>query len=342
MMDNGPGNGLAAIQRKLITISIPVFNESANIPRLIERVCQLASSLPNYDFEFLFTDNCSSDDTFQRLSEAAESDPRIRALRFSRNFGFQRSILTNYLEARGDAAVQLDADLQDPPELIAQFLQHWEKGYKVVYGIRRRRQEGALITGTRRLFYRFITYLSEVPLPLDAGDFRLIDRCIIEHLRASRDQSPYLRGMIPMLGYPQVGIPYDREARKAGETKFRLSALVRLAIDGITSQSTKPLQLISVFGVVLCLLSFILVAIYLGLWLGDAVDAPPGFMTLVLLIFFSIGLNALFLGILGEYLGRVFRNVRNMPLTIVQERVEVQPPSVRPGTIEPMREKRHA
>jgi len=170
----------------------------------------MAQVADRYDFELLFTDNHSSDNTFGVLERLARRDPRVRALRFSRNFGFQRSILTGYLSARGDAAVEIDCDLQDPPSLILEFLRQWESGYRVVYGIRTGRKEGWGMNATRRLFYRLIDSLSEDELPLDAGDFRLVDRCVLEELRKIEDSQPYLRGTIAALGFDQIGIPYHR------------------------------------------------------------------------------------------------------------------------------------
>ena len=160
-------------RRKLITISVPVYNEEDNIVSLMKRLRAFSVSQPEYDFEFMFTDNASQDATYERLAEETKVDPRVRVVRFSRNFGYQRSILTNFLLARGDAAVQVDADLQDPPEMIAQFIHFWEQGYKVVYGVRRRREEARLMEAVRKLYYRFIRSISEVNLPKDAGDFRL-------------------------------------------------------------------------------------------------------------------------------------------------------------------------
>ena len=310
-----------AAPRRLISICVPVLNEAENIPRLIARLNQLAEANPAYDFEFLFTDNASTDDTFAMLAEAAQSDSRIRALSFSRNFGFQRSVLTNLLNAKGDAAVQVDADLQDPPELITEFLAKWEQGYKVVYGIRRRRQENVVINSARLLFYRLIRALSEVDVPVDAGDFRLIDRTIIEQLRTYQDRSPYVRGLISSIGFSQIGIPYDRAARIAGTSKFNFSKLVLLAVDGICSQSTKPLHYITLFGIGISLISFLSAFIYMIAYFFVDYDAP-GFTTLVLIVLASIGVNALFIGIIGEYVGRIYDNVRSAPLVIVDRRIE--------------------
>jgi len=315
--------------RKLITISIPVFNEEGNIDSLWQRLDDVARTNSRYDFEFLFTDNASTDNTFAKLAVRAAQDRRIRVLRFSRNFGFQRSILTNFLNAKGDAAIQIDADLQDPPELITEFLAKWEQGYKVVYGIRQRRIENRLLILARKLHYRLIRTLSEVPVPMDAGDFRLVDRIIIGALGQQGDHAPYIRGLIASLGYPQIGIPYDRGVRVAGRTKFKLAALIRLSIDGVCSQSTRPIQYITAFGFVTSLCSAVMVFVYFILYLASGGSAARGFTTLVLLMLTSMGLQALFIGVIGEYVGRIYNNVRGQPLTIIADRIEPN------GTLDP-------
>lgn len=320
---HAPDGTLKLGQRKLVTISIPVYNEEGNVKALLTRLRALAEAHRTaYEFEFLFTDNASEDRTYELLMAEARADNRIRVLRFSRNFGFQRSILTNYLHARGDAVVQIDADLQDPPELIAQFLERWEKGYLVVYGVRRRREEARLVEWSRKIYYRVVDQLSDVAVPPDAGDFRLIDRRIVEHLRTVKDQNPYLRGIIAALGYPQTGVTYDRTQRVAGKSKFGFFKLAKLGLDGITSQSTRPLNYITVFGFGLCLVTLAMAALYLLLWLFNINAAPAGFTTLVLIQLFATGINAAMLGVLGEYIGRIFDNVRGHPFTIIERTVD--------------------
>jgi len=309
-------------KKQLITISVPVFNEEENIPRLIDRLQALSEVEKQYDFEFLFTDNDSEDRTFELLAELSNQDDRIRVLKFSRNFGFQKSILTNFLYARGDAAIQLDADLQDPPELISEFLRNWESGYKVVYGVRKSRPESRILHSARRIFYRAVTWLSETYVPPDAGDFRLIDRVIIEQLRSVSDQTPYLRGLIASLGYPQKGIPYDRDARHYGSSKFGLFSLLELGLDGVTSQSTKPLRVITLFGFGICILTFFAVFMYLAFYFFGNSKISHGFTTLVILVLASIGINSFFLGLLGEYVGRVFNNSRGLPISIIEQQID--------------------
>lgn len=307
-------------EQPLISILVPVYNEEESIGPFYDAVSAVFDTLrKKYNFELLFTDNCSSDRTFQILSDLSGQDSRVRVLRFSRNFGFQRSVLTGYLNSRGEAAIQIDVDLQDPPSLIIEFLKLWDDGCDVVYGIRQSRQEGATISFARRLFYRFIDTMSDYPLPHDAGDFRLVDRRVIEQLKSFEDRSPYLRGSIASLGFNQVGIPYDRNARLTGSSKFRLTDLISLAIDGIVSHSTIPLRLATYCGFVVFVLSMIAGSGFIIGKLFFGSNWPSGFPTLVLLLLISIGLNALFMGILGEYIGRIYKNVRKEPITIVDK-----------------------
>lgn len=317
-----PSNISKASSRKLISICIPVFNEDENVDPLVERLASMAQTEAEYDFEFLFTDNASTDATFERLCELSSNDKRIRVLRFSRNFGFQKSILTNYLNCNGDAAVQIDADLQDPPELISEFLRAWESGYKVVYGVRRRLPEFFLKRWGRRLYYRLVTLLSETDLPKDAGDFRLIDRAIIEELRLMQEQSPYLRGAIAAMGHAQTGVVYDRDKRTAGKSKFGFAKLVEFGIDGITSQSTRPLRFVTLFGFLVSFASIVAAFAYLANFIFSAERTPDGFTTLILIGLASLGLNSLFIGLLGEYVGRIFNNTRGLPMAVISDRVE--------------------
>lgn len=318
----------AARARPLISICVPVLNEEDNIGPFYARISPILDRLSDeFTFEILFTDNHSDDRTFERLAELSSKDARIRVIRFSRNFGFQRSILVNYINCRGIAAIQIDVDLQDPPELIPDFIRLWKQGYKVVYGIRRKRPDEQLWLRTgRKLFYKFIDSLSEDQLPHDAGDFRLIDQCILAELRAVTDQQPYLRGMIAAMGFNQIGIVYDRSARTSGQSKFTLKRLANLALDGILHHSTVPLRLATTFGVLMFAAAIAGTIYYLVARLLFRFDWPAGLASLHILILFSIGMNAILLGVIGEYIGRIFKNVKSMPLAIVESVIDPAPP----------------
>ena len=305
-------------QRPLISIVTPMLDEEDNIGQYYERVTSVMDALDDYDYEIVITDNHSSDRTFELLRELATEDPRVRAYRFSRNFGYQRSIWTGYLHAHGDAAIQLDADLQDPPELIPSFIEEWERGAKVVYGVRQSRQEGPLLNAGRRMFYRIVAALSEDDLPLDAGDFRLVDRAILDQLQSMPDTQPYLRGAIAALGFDQVGIPYDRDARKAGRTKFAFRDLIGLSVDAVLNHSTVPLRIASYTGLVVTFLMVIGLVVFLTGRAFFGQEWPAGFATTTVLILLSISLNALFLGVIGEYLGRIYKQVKPRPITVIE------------------------
>lgn len=315
-------------RQKLISIIVPVYNEEGNIEPLHEAVNEVFAPLADrYRLEFVFTDNHSTDATFAELSALAARDPRVRVFRFSRNFGFQRSIYTGYMKARGDAAVQIDCDLQDPPALILEFLRAWEAGSAVVYGVRRTRREGALITVVRRVFYRLIDLLSEDRLPLDAGDFRLVDRRVIDVLRRIADDKPYLRGTLATLGFTQQGIPYDRAGRVRGESKFSLRDLFGLALDGILAHSIVPLRMATYTGLVVSAVTALGVIGYIIGRIFFGASWPAGFATTTTLILLSLSLNALFLGIIGEYVGRIYHQVRRRPLAIIEANIDQSSPA---------------
>ena len=306
--------------QKLISIIIPVYNEQENIVPLYQRLCTVISTLKNqYEFEFIFMDNHSTDNSFNILTELARQDSRIKGVRFSRNFGYQRSIYTGYLYSKGHATIQVDCDMQDPPELILEFIKYWEQGDKVVYGIRRSRQESRWMEVIRKLFYRLISYLSETALPHDAGDFRLVDRCIVEELKKIEDMQPYLRGAIANIGFQQRGIVYDRAARLHGESKFKFKDLFRLAFDGIVNHSITPLRIATYVGIVVASITCLSILGYAIAHFIYQQEWPKGFATLTILILFSLSLNSLFLGIIGEYLGRIYRQVKKQPITIIEK-----------------------
>ena len=319
--------------KPLISLIVPVFNEELNIFPFHEQVSATLASLDDrFCFELVFTDNHSTDRTFSRLSEVALLDSRIRVFRFSKNFGYQRSILTGYMRCRGDAAIQLDVDLQDPPELIGTFLEHWQAGADVVYGIRIQRSEGFTINAARRIFYRLIDSLSEEKIPVDAGDFRLISRRVIDLLCTYRDANPYLRGTIATLGFEQIGVPYARWSRTLGESKFPLSKLLSLALDGILNHSTVPLRFATYFGLATSLLTILLMVSYAFVRVVLHAAWPAGFTTLATLILLSISINAMLLGIIGEYMGRMYRQVRDTPVSIIEAVIDNHPwtPSAAP------------
>lgn len=305
--------------KPLISISIPVLNEVGNLDALYARLYEVGIRMADRcDLEFVFTDNHSDDTTWEKLTALAQKDQRVRAIRFAKNFGFQRSILANYLHTRGDAVMQIDADLQDPPEMLEAFFEKWQAGYHVVYGIRRKRPENPVLHTFRRLGYWFIDAVSEHPIPRDVGDFRLVDRRVIEVLSKIKTPSPYLRGMIAGLGFNQTGILYDRDARVAGESKFDVSRLIRLGLTAVFNHSTVPLRVASLAGGVMLGVSFLGALYYFLLRLMHP-DLPQGLASIHILVLFGIGLQSLLLGIIGEYLLRIYLILRAEPIAIIQQ-----------------------
>lgn len=312
--------------RRLISFVVPVFNEEANIQNLYDRVCAVMEPLSaSCDFEFIFTDNHSTDMTFTYLTALAAKDSRVRVLRFSRNFGYQRSIFTGLKAATGDAAIQLDCDLQDPPELVPKFIELWrEQGFEIVYGIRAKRAEGLLITKAPGVFYWLVNALSNEPIPMQAGDFRLVGRNALNVLASVYDPHIYIRGFLATAGFEQTGIPYERAARLQGESKFPLGQLLKLALDGILYHSILPLRLATVLGLLVATFTLFGVGAYFFGRILYGQEWPVGFATSTILMLFSITLNALFLGVIGEYLGRIYQHLKGGPLTIVERTLNIE------------------
>ncbi len=313
-----------------VSIIVPVFQEEETVERCYRTVVDIFSRLPGHDYEIIFTDNHSTDRTFAILAEIAAADPKVRVIRFSRNYGYQRSLLVGYKNATGDCAIQLDCDLQDPPELIPQMLARWREGHQVVFGVRRSLSDGAMTRIARRGFYRFISALSEDDLPIDAGEFRLVDACILRELRMVEDTSPYLRGLISSMGFSQVGIDYDRGVRIAGRSKFSLKPMIALAVDGLLNHSLLPLRVASAVGLFVGSITFLLIFVYLVLRLTLGTAWPAGFATTTLLLLMSITLNALFLGIIGEYLGRIFMQAKRPGSPLIEAVLNGVAPASRP------------
>ena len=310
---------------RLISILIPVYNEEGNIRKAYETVRDTFDLLKDrYTFEIIFTDNHSTDGSFAIITELARSDTRVRGVRFARNFGFQRSVLTAYRLASGDAAIQLDCDLQDPPSLFPRFLELWEQGHDVVVGIRQVRHEGRLLQWLRRFYYRLLKRVSDDNLMLDSGDFRLIDRSVLDQLHLINDVAPYTRGLTSMLATRQTGVPYDREVRQSGESKFPVGKLVALAVDGLITHSIFPLRLAAYIGLVTSAITCLASFVYIFSRLLFGFDWPAGFATTTVLLLFGISLNGIFLGIIGEYVGRIYNQVRSRPTTVIEYSVNLQ------------------
>jgi polyisoprenyl-phosphate glycosyltransferase len=312
------------LARRKISICIPVFNEAENLPVAVSTVETLfREKLTDYELELIVTDNASTDATWAVAVAIAAGRPHLKAFRFSRNFGYQNSIFTGISMATGDAVIELDADLEDPPEVIVEFVRRWEEGYEVVYGVRRRRYAPFYLKFLFWLFYKILRFTSSLDIPENSGDFRLLDRKVANVLKQLPERNLYLRGLVTFLGFHQTPVYYDRQPRIAGRSKFRLIHYLTLAIDGITAVSKTPLRAIGVLGFVFFSASVLLGAYYIG---GSLLHRVPvqGFTTIVVLMLLLHGLNFIFVGVIGEYLSRIFDDAKGRPRVIIAQAINAE------------------
>jgi glycosyltransferase involved in cell wall biosynthesis len=305
--------------RKKITILIPAYNEQEVLRHLYERLHKLAGETPNYAFEFLFVNDGSRDKTLEIIKAYAKKDHRIAYINLSRNFGKETAMIAGLDKANGDATVIIDADLQDPPELIPQMIKYWEEGYDDVFAKRNSRNgESFMKKTTSSVFYKILQKSTTIPIQQDTGDFRLLDKRCVMALRQFRESERYTKGMFSWIGYKKKEIGYDRDPRFAGDTKWNYLKLINLAIDGITSFTTAPLRVSSVMGILVSLGAFIYI-IYLvvrTIFFGTDLAGYPSMMAVIL---FLGGVQLLSLGVIGEYIGRIFNETKNRPLYFIEE-----------------------
>ncbi len=309
--------------RPVLSIVVPLYNEAANVAPLIERVGSVVDRLRGeFDHEILLVNDGSSDDTAAAVRREMQRRPHVVLVNLSRNFGHQLAATAGLELAVGDAVVLMDGDLQDPPELIEAFLGKWRQGYDVVYAVRRARPgESRFKLLTARVFYRIIKRLTKIAIPLDAGDFRLMSRRVVDALRRSPERNRFLRGMVSWVGFNQTAVEYDRDVRYSGGTKYPLTKMIRFAMDGITSFSDIPLRFASYFGFVVSAIAFVYALIVIGFKLFS-LNPPaytPGWASTIVAVLFLGGVQLMSLGILGEYLGRVYDEVKGRPLYLISE-----------------------
>jgi dolichol-phosphate mannosyltransferase len=300
-----------------VSVAIPVYNEEAVVPELLRRTRAVLDEIPGGPHQIVLVDDGSSDRTWELLERAAEKDPRLVAVALSRNFGHQTALGAALDHVSGDVTVLMDGDLQDPPEAIPVLLDAYKQGYDVVYVQRVNRKESWWLRACYYLFYRLLAALSSIQLPLDAGDFGLMSRRVVQEIKAMPEHHRYLRGMRTWVGFRQIGIPIERAARRAGRTKYSPLRLLKLASDGIFAFSIVPLRAAAIFGAAATGLSvlFSLYSLYAKFWL----HAPQGFTALILAITFLSGVNLFFLGIIGEYVGRVYEEAKGRPHYVVRK-----------------------
>ncbi len=306
----------------LVTVTAPVLNEEEILPQFYERV---SAALASHNWELVLVNDGSTDSTPGLLDELAARDERVKVIHLARNFGYQPAVIAGLDHARGDVVVTIDADLQDPPELISELLERWREGSDVVYAVRRERVgEGRVKLLTARWFSRLFTRLAELDIPANAGDYRLLDRRAVDGLLRMRERSRFMRGMTVWVGYTQSSVPYDRDARYAGETRYRWRTLMKIALDGISSFSHVPLQIATVVGFVVSLIAFLGIPYVIVSRLFDLY--VEGLSTVLFAILFLGGIQLITLGIIGEYISRIYDEVKRRPLYLVRDRRNLAAP----------------
>jgi glycosyltransferase involved in cell wall biosynthesis len=301
---------------RLLSVVAPIYNEEGLIDEFYARVC---GALEGIEFELVLVDDGSSDASPEILDRISDADPRVCVVSLSRNFGHQTALTAGLDHARGDAVVMLDADLQDPPELIPRMLDHWRSGIDVVYAVREEREgESRFKLSTAKWFYKLFDKLAQVELQHNSGDFRLLDRQALDALLSMRERNRFLRGMTVWVGYTQAAVPYKRDPRYAGETKYTLSRMIKFSLDAVSSFSHRPLQLATLLGFVISTVAFALIPVVAILRiLGSYL---PGFGSITIAILLLGGIQLIALGIIGEYVGRIYDEVKGRPLYLVRAR----------------------
>lgn len=305
--------------KKTISILIPAYNEAEVLRHLYERLGKLAIDTPKYEFEFLFVNDGSRDQTLEIIKKYAKDDKRIAYVNLSRNFGKETAMIAGLDHVTGDATVIIDADLQDPPELIPNMIEYWEEGYDDVYARRSSRQgETWFKKASSTAFYSLLQKSTRIPIQQDTGDFRLLDRRCVEALKQFRESQRYTKGMFSWIGYKKKEITYDRDPRFAGQTKWNYLKLIDLAIEGIVSFTTAPLRWSSIFGILVSIAAFVYIVylVFRTIFFGTDLAGYPSMMAVIL---FLGGVQLLSLGIIGEYIARIFTETKQRPLYFVEE-----------------------
>lgn len=306
------------MNKPVYSFLIPVYNEEQTLPELHRRMCALLEQLDG-GAEVILVDDGSRDDSYRIMTELNSQDPRFKILRFSRNFGHQIAITAGMDHASGQAVIIMDADLQDPPEVVLEMIKRWREGCDIVYGVREERAGETFVKRwTATAFYRLLRKLTDLDIPVDVGDFRLVDRKALDAFNRMREHSRYVRGMFSWIGYEQCGVTYHRSERFAGQTKYPLAKMMKLAMDGILGFSTVPLRLGLYAGLIVAGLSFVV-----GIWAAVlklmGVHTIPGWASLLTVVTFLGGVQLMLVGLLGEYVSRIYEEVRARPLYLVRE-----------------------
>lgn len=302
-----------------LSVIIPIFNEMETLPELYQRLITILKAITD-EYEIIFVNDGSTDDSLELIHQFHQENWRVKCLSFSRNFGHQIAITAGISHASGQAIIIMDGDLQDPPEMIPQFVEKWQKGYNVVYGIRQKRKESWKKRMAYTIFYRLLRSISNIDIPLDSGDFGLIDGKVGGLLRDFPEQHRFVRGLRSWVGFRQIGIEYERDPRYAGEVKYTFRKLFSLAMDGIMAFSTAPLRVVTIFGFIVAGIA-LFTALIVFIERFVTVDVVPGYATTVISILFLGGVQLISVGVIGEYIARMYDEIKRRPLYIIADRL---------------------
>jgi dolichol-phosphate mannosyltransferase len=311
---------------KLLSVIVPTYNEEHGIEEFYRRTKNVLSRIsPRFDHEFIFVNDFSADNTYSKLRSIAAADSTVKIVNFSRNFGNQIGITAGIDFSSGNIAIIIDDDLQDPPEVIINLIAKWDKGYKVVYGVRpNRKGVNPFFKLAAKFYYRIIGVLSDTKIPNDTGDFRLIDRVVIETLKKMKEENRYYRGMVAWVGFPQIGVEYERDKRFAGVSTFSFNKYVKFAINGLTSFTEKPLYFSSLAGLLITISSFFLALFLIISRILDPAVSIRGWTSIIVVVLFFGGIQLLSIGVLGIYIGKIYREIKGRPLYIVEETINIE------------------
>ena len=309
---------------KKVTIIIPAYNEEESLPFLKERLNELLNNIKTYEFELLFVNDGSKDNTLEIIKQWRENDDRVSYVDFSRNFGKETAMIAGLDYATGDCVIFMDADLQDPPELIPEMLKLWEDGNDVIYGKRKSRAgESRFKLLTASMFYKTLNALSDVEIPKDTGDFRLVDRKVVEVINSLPEHNKFLRGLFSWVGFKQTPFEYERKERVAGKTKYPLGKMLKLAQDGIFSFSTKPLRIVGTMGIISILISIIILVYSILSYFFNWNDLTAGWTSMMVTMTFLGGMILISLWMIGEYVGRIYDETKRRPEFIIEKTINI-------------------
>lgn len=302
-----------------ISYIFPIYNESGNIGLLYKTIADLLKKHPKYQYELIFVNDGSHDDSLEKLLTLHKADERVVVINFARNFGHQLAVTAALDHASGDAVIIMDSDMQDPPRVSFELIKKWEEGYDVVYAQRRTRKDTFFKKFTADMFYRILHALAEIDIPRNTGDFRLMDKRVVQSLNAFREHNRFLRGLVSYIGFKQTAVLFDRDERHAGETGYPLKKMIKFAGDGIMGFSVVPLKIISHLGGWISGLSFLGILYAIGMKLFRSDVTVPGWTFMVIAVLFIGGIQMIMLGVLGSYIGRIYTEVQNRPLYIIDQ-----------------------